>query len=50
VVVHICNPSIWEVEEEGLEFSWRSGLGYMRSCFNKTGGTFFFKDLFIYYI
>lgn len=20
VVVHICNPSIWEVEEEGLEF------------------------------
>lgn len=40
MVAHICNPILWEVEEEDLEFSWRSGLNYMRSCLNKTGGTF----------
>lgn len=40
VVAHICNPTIRGVEEEDLEFSWRSGLGYMRSCLNKTGETF----------
>lgn len=36
MVAHICNPGIWEVEEEDLKFNWKwVSMDCMRPCLKK---------------